>query len=373
MPMTRTAADSDGATRRRRRGRLLVWWHVAAAAAVVVVGSVAIQHALPAGRAWAPASFDLAAAKADYRRPPPLTVANPALVELGRVLFWDPRLSATGQTSCVSCHQPHLGWASTDARSRSDSGLPMPRKAQPLIGIGYAADLPGGWDGRLLSLRAHVRASLTVGAMSTGPIGKPVPLPAIEARMRAIPEYLPLFAAALPGTPPGLEAIAQAINAYARTFEPGVAPFDRWIKGDEDAISASAKRGFVLFNTKGNCAVCHRDWRFTDDNFHDIGLPGDDRGRGQLLHDVAAMQFAFKTPTLRSVALRAPYMHDGSLDSLYDVVRFYDSGGINRPSRVGGASPLHLSEQERLDLVAFLRTLTGEREGESAPRPAGRT
>ena len=153
-----------------------------------------------------------------------------------------------------------------------------------------------------------------------------------------------------------------------RSIEPGLAPFDHWIEGNEDAISPSAKRGFVLFNTKGNCATCHSGWRFTDDFFHDIGVATDDLGRGQFLRYSQPMQFAFKTPTLRSVALRPPYMHDGAFASLYDVIRFYEKGGIDRPSRSDHISPLQLSEQERLDLVAFLQTLTGVREAEPPPR-----
>ncbi len=342
-------------------------WHQAVLLATAVAASVALAlHLVSTARTQPPAPFDMLAAKAAFQRPPPAPIANPPLAELGRLLFWDPRLSASGRTSCVSCHQPWLGWATTEARSRSDSGAPTPRKSQPLIGIGYAADLPGGWDGARSSLRAHVRASLTVGAMSAGIPGADPEAEAIMARLRTIPEYVAMFAGALPGAPIDLDAVARAIDAYARTLEPGVAPFDRWIWGDEDAISASAKRGFVLFNTKARCATCHAGWRFTDDSFHDIGLPTTDRGRGKHVTDVAAMLFAFKTPTLRSVALRPPYMHDASLVSLYDVVAHYESGGVARPGRAIG--PLTLNEPQRLDLIAFLQTLTGVREGEAPPR-----
>jgi cytochrome c peroxidase len=172
----------------------------------------------------------------------------------------------------------------------------------------------------------------------------------------------------MPNTEITLAAMAKAIAAYERTIEPGIAPFDRWVKGDEAAISESAKRGFVLFNTKGNCAACHSSWRFTDDSFHDIGTATKDLGRGQQVKDVAKMQYAFKTPTLRSVALRPPYMHDSSSATLYDVVKHYEKGGIDRPSRSAEIFPIKLSEQERLDLVAFMQTLTGVPEGERGPK-----
>jgi cytochrome c peroxidase len=141
------------------------------------------------------------------------------------------------------------------------------------------------------------------------------------------------------------------------------------VNGDESAISESAKRGFVTFNQKGNCANCHAGWRFTDDSFHDIGVSKEDLGRGRTVPNVKALQFAFKTPTLRSVALRPPYMHDGSAVNLLDVVKHYEKGGIDRPSRSAEMMPIKLSEQDRLDLIAFMTTLTGMPEGENPPKP----
>jgi cytochrome c peroxidase len=128
---------------------------------------------------------------------------------------------------------------------------------------------------------------------------------------------------------------------------------DRWVAGDEAAIPESAKRGFALFTGKATCFACHSGWRFTDDNFHDIGTTTTDLGRGREVKD-EALNYAFKTPTLRSVALRAPYMHNASLATLNDVVRHYETGGIARPSRSPMMLPIQLTDQERLDLVAFL-------------------
>jgi cytochrome c peroxidase len=149
------------------------------------------------------------------------------------------------------------------------------------------------------------------------------------------------------------------VAAFERTLDPGIAPFDRWVAGEEGAIPDAAKRGFVLFTGKAGCAACHRGWRFTDDDFHDIGTTTTDEGRGREVKN-ASLNFAFKTPTLRSVALRAPYMHDGSIATLADVVRHYEKGGIDRPSRSPSMQPIPLTEEERRDLVAFMETLGDE-------------
>jgi cytochrome c peroxidase len=156
------------------------------------------------------------------------------------------------------------------------------------------------------------------------------------------------------------ERIAMAIATYERTVVSGAAPFDRWIAGEETAISESAKRGFVLFNGKANCAACHSEWRFTDDSFHDIGLPGSDIGRGKQLPNIVKMQYAFKTPGLRNIDRRGPYMHDGSVPTLEAVIEHYDSGGIQRSSLSDEIFPLGLTERERADLVEFLKALTSE-------------
>jgi len=261
-----------------------------------------------------------------------------------------------------------------EARSRNDSGKLTARKSQPLVGLGHVkSGVPFGWDGRNPTLEAQVKSSVATGAMSARETGSPVPLDVIAQRIRDIPDYADGLKAALPGTAVSIDAIARAIAAYERTMEPGPAPFDRWIEGDEGAISDAAKRGFVLFNGKTTCFACHTGWRFTDDKFHDIGVSRSDRGRGNAVKDDEAMQFAFKTPTLRSVATRPPYMHDGSSATLLDVVRHYEKEPIDRPSRSPLFVPVALTEQERGDLVAFMQTLTGSPEGEPAPElPAAR-
>lgn len=137
----------------------------------------------------------------------------------------------------------------------------------------------------------------------------------------------------------------------------GPAPFDAWIAGAEEAISPSAVRGFVLFNTRANCAVCHSGWTMSDGAFYDVGLRGTDLGRGALLPMLVV--YAFKTPTLRDVERRGPYMHDGSMATLAEVIEHYDRGGEARPSRSREIRPLGLSAEDKANLLAFMRTLTG--------------
>jgi cytochrome c peroxidase len=304
----------------------------------------------------APAA-DIEAMKREYRRPPARPVANPALADLGRTLFFDPVISASGKTACASCHRPELGFGSNEARSVSDSGRPTLRKTQALLGIGHARP-PFDWDGRHATLEAQAVSSIGTGTMSMFATKTEVKVDDILARLRGNESYVSKFRQALPGAPINLDNVVIAISAFERTIEPGEAPFDRWIEGDETAIPEAAKRGFVLFHTEAACSGCHSGWRFTDDRFHDIGSSTTDRGRGRELKDDPKMQFAFKTPTLRSVALRSPHLHDGSAATLRDVVDHYAKGGIDRPSRSPMIHPIELTEQERNDLVAFMQTLT---------------
>jgi cytochrome c peroxidase len=315
--------------------------------------------ATPAFAETAALPHDIETMKADYRRPPARPIENQALADLGRDLFFDPIISASGKTACATCHRPELGWATNEPRKPGDSGRPTQRRTQTLLGIGHARP-PFDWDGRHATLEAQAVSSIGTGSMSMFATPHEVRVDDIVARLRKNESYVAKFGRAMPGAPVNLDNIVIALAAFERTIEPGVAPFDRWIAGDETAISTAAKRGFVLFHTEAGCAGCHSGWRFTDDRFHDVGTTTTDRGRGRELKHDPKMQFAFKTPTLRSVALRAPYMHDGSVATLRDAVDLYVKGGIDRPSRSPMINPFDLTEQERNDLVAFLETLTGE-------------
>src|SRR2546430_9376994 len=164
---------------------------------LLTVGLLGSQQTVPAQAQ----SADVTNFKRESRRPPPRPIENQALVDLGRDLFFEPRISASGKTSCASCHFPQLGWAVTDARSHNDSGKLTARKSQPLIGLGYAGNAPVGWDGRSASLEAQAKASVATGSMSMRETDAPVKVEAIEERVRSVPGYAAKFAAAMPNAP----------------------------------------------------------------------------------------------------------------------------------------------------------------------------
>jgi len=205
-----------------------------------------------------------------------------------------------------------------------------------------------------------------------GPITSPdnmnLPEQTLIERLAAIPGYVTAFDAAFGKGEITTPKIEQALATFERSIVSREAPFDRWIKGDETAIDAAAKRGFALFNGNANCAVCHSGWAFTDASFHDIGVAQNaDIGRGRLFPSSVKLQYAFKTPTLRDVARRGPYMHDGSLLTLEDVIDLYNRGGIERPSRDDQIHQLNLPQSEKADLIAFLQALNGKSEQVSVP------
>jgi len=310
---------------------------------------------LPVVASAEPTPSDLEAMKAQYDRPkaiphPKNNEYNAAKVALGQQLFFDPRLSGTSTMSCATCHNPALSWTDGLPTNAGFRGQRLVRHTPTILDLAWAELLQ--WDGRADSL--EVQAS--------GPIQNPdmmnMPLPRLVVALGEIPAYRSAFAEAFPGEPISPSTIAKALAAFERVVVSGQAPFDQWLAGDESAISVSAKRGFVLFNTKAHCSACHSGWRFTDDSLQDVGLKDDDLGRGQLIPGVEALLHAFKTPSLRNIAERAPYMHNGSIPTLTDVVRHYTNGFVRRPSLSPEIHRLTLTDPEVEDLVAFLKTLT---------------
>jgi cytochrome c peroxidase len=309
---------------------------------------------------------DVEALKAKYRRPasvphPDDNAPSDARVRLGLTLFFDPRLSGSGVMACATCHNPGLSWADGLERAVGHGMKTLPRRTPTILNVAWAEAL--FWDGRASSLEEQ----------ALGPIASPdemnQPLEGLVPKLLAIPEYAAQFEEAYPGEGISNATIAKAIASFERTVVSGRAPFDAWIEGDESAIGAEAKQGFVVFNGKARCSTCHSGWRLTDDSFHDIGVRGEDRGRGAVLEEIEGVQFAFKTPTLRNVDRRAPYMHDGSEKALEDAVALYDRGGrVRRPSLSREIVPLELTPQESGQLVAFLRTLTSDDAPVAIPR-----
>lgn len=304
------------------------------------------------------ADTSLGKLKKSYKRPTsiPFPEDKPYTVEkarLGMFLFFDPRLSRSNMQSCASCHNPSFAWGDALAKGVGDNMKNLGRRTPTILNLAWASTFM--WDGRKATLEDQ----------ALGPIAAEVemnmPLEKLERKLSAIPEYKQLFEDAFPGNGKiKAENIAKAIATFERTIVSAVAPFDRWIEGDETAISESAKRGFALFNGKGKCSACHEGWRFTDDSFHDIGLSDGDIGRGAHLPEIEKMRHAFKTPGLRNIERRAPFMHDGSIRDLRGVVEHYNKGGVMRPSRADNVRPLGLTDREIDDVVSFMSTLSSK-------------
>lgn len=298
---------------------------------------------------------DLSQLKARYVRPAeiPFPADNPysdAKYELGKRLFIDPRLSGSSVTSCATCHNPALNWGDGLAVGVGSGHKTLPRKTPTILNLAW--DSLYFWDGRAASLEQQALMPIE------SPAEMNMPPQMMIARLDQLGSYRALFDRAFPGQPITTDLVAKALATFERKVVSGLAPFDGWISGDENAIPASAKRGFLLFNGKANCAACHSGWNFSDGSFHDIGLPGGDIGRGKQLPRLITMQHAFKTMGLRNIAERYPYMHDGSLPTLEAVIDHYDSGFIKRDSLDDAMHPLHLTPAEKSDLIAFLETLT---------------
>jgi cytochrome c peroxidase len=312
----------------------------------------------------APVVLTLEQMKALYKRPDtvPFPADNPytaAKVALGKTLYFDTRLSGANLLSCAACHSPAYGWGDGQPRGIGHGMHQLGRRSPSIINAAFGPIFM--WDGRAGSLEEQA-----LGPIKTD-VEMNLPIDQLMLRLKAIPGYTPMFEAAFPNEGIKPDTVARAIATYERTVVSARAPFDAWIDNDERAISEDAKRGFALFNTKAGCNQCHSGWNFTDSSFHDIGLTSEDIGRGKFLPMIEKMQHAFKTPGLREIALRGPYMHDGSVATLEAVVEQYDKGGVDRPSRSVLIKPLGLTTQEKHDLVAFMLTLTSENEPTTVP------
>jgi cytochrome c peroxidase len=293
----------------------------------------------------------------DYRRPDAIEYPddNPysaVKAALGRALFFDPILSGSQDISCASCHNPALSWQDGLPRAIGASKTPSPKRTPTLLNVGSLTRL--GWDGKFHDIESVAFTPITSPAMMN------LPETTLLARLNAIPGYVDQFAKAFDDGQITRHNIELALATYERSIVSGEAPFDRWVMGDTEAISDAAKQGFEVFKNKGRCAECHSGWAFTDGSFHDIGTAtGDNIGRGRLFPTSIKLRYAFKTPTLRDVYNRPPYMHDGSIATLEGVIDHYDRGGVDRPSRAEAIKPLHLTDVEKENLLAFLKTLTG--------------
>lgn len=300
-----------------------------------------------------------------YRRP--LTVPfpvdapyDPRIATLGKMLYFDPRVSGGQNISCASCHNPSFGWEAPAARALGSANTPLGRHTPTIVNAAWVSPL--FWDGRAATLEDQAK----------GPITNPTEMNAtmdqVIRRLSDVPQYADAFQKLFPKEGMTETTILRAIATFERTVVAGWSPFDRYIDGNANAISAEAKKGFELFTGRAGCSNCHEGWNFTDNQFHDIGLPGDDPGRLKIDPSSPLNAHAFKTPGLRNIALRAPYMHDGALHDLTSVLTHYASGIQHRPSLSSELAAITLDEADKKAIIAFLETLTEESSNISAPK-----
>jgi cytochrome c peroxidase len=278
--------------------------------------------------------------------------------ELGKRLFMDSILSEDHSISCASCHIPEYAFADTSALSKGVGGKLGTRNTPSAMNMVMRPFF--FWDGRAATLEEQ----------ALGPIENPVemnlPLDSAVARLQRSEYYQKAFQQ-IYGKAPSKEGLASAIAAFERTLETG-SPYDRYADGDESAISESAKRGIEVFNEKGKCFDCHFGPDMTGDEFRNIGTFNgntfNDVGRFEISKDSADLG-RFKVPSLRNVAVTAPYMHDGSFKTLREVIEYYNTPNKFRPHAINRDTlllePLGMTESEMDDLEAFLESLTAPR------------
>ncbi len=326
--------------------------------------------------------------------PPPEPADNkttPAKAELGKLLFFDPRVGGDASTGCSTCHEPEQGWAWAEDFSRGYPGTVHWRNSQTIINSAYYPRL--FWAGSASSLEKQAKSAAKGGVAGNGEDDQ------MEARLALIPEYRKRFKEVFGTEWPIIQDVWRAISAYERTLVQRDTPVDKYLQGDKAALSEEQVRGKAVFEGKGGCINCHNGEMATDFDFHNIGIPPSTRweedglaqitfrfeqyakGQTQEGYRTAKSDWGFyyrgknawdkgkfRTPSLRYATFTAPYMHNGAFYTLEEVVDFYDRGGFDEEGRTTLFTknksklikPLDLSDQEKEDLVAFLEAFSGE-------------
>jgi len=299
---------------------------------------------------------------------------TPERVRLGRWLFFDRRLSGDNTISCSSCHRPENAFSEPTPVSSGIRNQRGGRKAPSFVNQAVTLFPDFFWDGRAGSLEDQ----------ALGPIANPIEMgnthQTMNATLTKIPGYAPYFKEAFGTSEITKERVAKAIADYERTRMSGNSPWDRWrYNHEENAVSAQVKQGHELFQGKADCAQCHLSNNFTDGQFHNLGVGWipekktfKDEGRWAISKDLGEEgrqgdRGAFKTPTVREVTKHAPYMHDGSVATLRQVVEFYNKGGEKNPWLDPKVKPLKLTDAEIDALVAFMQALDGEGDQDTPP------
>ena len=299
----------------------------------------------------------------------PIQDKNALRVELGRKLFFDPLLSKDRTLSCSSCHQPQFAFADNKIVSVGVGGA-LGKRNTPSV-MNSSGRTSFFWDGRAETLEDQAIFPIE------NPIEMALPIAEALQRLNADLEYREQFQIAY-GSEATARTLGRALAAFQKTLDTANTPYDRWVHGDDKAISESARRGRQVFIGKGKCAECHSGEDFTSDRFRNIGLfDGDrlaDQGRAEFTKNPADAG-QFKIPSLRNVAITSPYMHNGMFKTLREVIDYYDDPDARVPGAKGRDATmdgkLRLSEEEKRDLEAFLRTLTDDQFAAGPASPPG--
>jgi cytochrome c peroxidase len=319
---------------------------------------------------------------------PPIPADNkqtPAKIELGKKLFFDTRLGGDLSTPCSVCHEPAQGWSFADSISRGYPGTVHWRSSQTIINSAYYGKL--FWAGSSKSLEGQARSAARGGVAGNGEAD------VMEARLALIPEYRQAFKQVFGDELPLIRNAWRAIASFERTLVQRDTPFDRYMNGDQTALTEQQKRGLKLFRGKANCAECHNGALFSDGKYYNTAVPTQERWQEDGLAQITFRfemyakgstekmyrklkrdpghyfrgkdkrhKGLFRTPSLRYTAYTAPYMHNGSIDTLEEVIDFYNAGGGKDAwgTKTGILKPLKLSEKEKSDLLAFVESLSGK-------------
>jgi cytochrome c peroxidase len=280
---------------------------------------------------------------------------SPARAELGKILFFDGRLSSNGMVSCAFCHEAERAFSGSTPFSKGVTGKLGPRHTPTLINRAWGKS--EFWDGRATTLEAQTIVPVT------NPIEMGMTAEGATEKIRAIRGYAPLFAAAFGDSTVSFGRIAKAIATFERTIVSGNSAYDRYVDGDKTALSKQQKDGLEFFNRKGECAECHSSPNFSTEKFANLGIGMDRENPDPGLAAVTRKRSdfgKFKIPTLRDLARRAPFMHDGRFKTLDEVLALYSRGGLPNPHLDTRLTPFYLDEQTKRDLLAFLDSLNGE-------------
>ncbi|MDH5751010.1 MAG: cytochrome-c peroxidase [Deltaproteobacteria bacterium] len=317
---------------------------------------------------------------------PPDNVMTKEKIELGKLLFFDPRIGGDASISCADCHDPKNGWADPGEVSRGYPGTIHWRNSQSIINSAYLSKL--FWAGSSKSLEAQAKSAASGGVAGNGEFD------VMEARLALIPEYRKRFRKVFGDEWPLLFNVWRAIAAFERTLVDTNTPYDQFMRGNKNALNAQQKAGFEIFKGKGNCVECHNGPMLTDEKYYNLGVPrheawADDglkqitfrfeiyaKGANEEMYrtvkDDPGMYFRtkeekdkgkFRTAPLRYTKYTAPYMHNGAFFTLEEVVDFYNAGGGKNEfdkNKTDIIKPLNLSDKEKADLTAFLEALSGK-------------